>query len=597
MRRPHLLLLLLSAAVEAKEFRTITIAKSRRKYEKESSQRLQYNKGGDYKFERFQTPSAIRKSFEPVRSEKAFKPFTGKDGRKGYVASTRLGGDWVLAESAQIAPSCTAEQVLKAYLNPALQAKWSADKVQDVKVQRKDKKNGGYGAGQPYYQQDLILHSQRVIASNTGVMRYSQAVTIDKIGTGNYACYVEMDPDQPRTEKCPFEALAVYVGLTQKGKDVHIYAAGIMEVNRKVVPNLVVFDASGIAGDMAGKGTLWLSGHFEEMKAAASRRGWPDVSELKDKLKKLRGGSMVSTLPRSTFNYNSFECSFRRKAAASGFESQPPLLLIHPVGIGLASWFWDQFLDEWNGGEVYVPDLIGCGDSQEWDPSEQGLFVPLDWVRQLETLWVAEIRRPMVVMSQGGLAPLAIQLASRMTDNWDGQRAVCGLVLASPPEWTAISTGIDEAEVRRNYNQLATFLGPSPLGTLAFNALCARFFVKFFSDLFLFAEGGADDKFLDACCVEAVPEKRYPIIAFNAGLVLQRGLYAELTALQQPALVLAGESGGKPKTDEYATFVPKARVERIAGKNVLPWEEPKPTCDAVARFVAACPSEEQRVNA
>ena len=121
---------------------------------------------------------------------------------------------------------------------------------------------------------------------------------------------------------------------------------------------------------------------------------------------------MVSTLPRSTFNYNSFECSFRRKAAASGFESQPPLLLIHPVGIGLASWFWDQFLDEWNGGEVYVPDLIGCGDSEEWDPSEQGLFVPLDWVRQLETLWVAEIRRPMVVMSQGGLAPLAIQLAS-----------------------------------------------------------------------------------------------------------------------------------------------------------------------------------------
>ena len=49
MRRPHLLLLLLYTAVEAKEFRTITIAKSRRKYEKESSQRLQYNKGGDYK--------------------------------------------------------------------------------------------------------------------------------------------------------------------------------------------------------------------------------------------------------------------------------------------------------------------------------------------------------------------------------------------------------------------------------------------------------------------------------------------------------------------------------------------------------------------
>jgi len=33
------------------------------------------------------------------------------------------------------------------------------------------------------------------------------------------------------------------------------------------VPNLVVFDASGIAGSMAGKGTLWLASFFEERKA------------------------------------------------------------------------------------------------------------------------------------------------------------------------------------------------------------------------------------------------------------------------------------------------------------------------------------------
>jgi len=35
----------------------------------------------------------------------------------------------------------------------------------------------------------------------------------------------------------------------------------------QVVPNLVVFDASGIAGSMAGKGTLWLASFFEERKA------------------------------------------------------------------------------------------------------------------------------------------------------------------------------------------------------------------------------------------------------------------------------------------------------------------------------------------
>ena len=68
----------------------------------------------------------------------------------------------------------------------------------------------------------------------------------------------------------PFESLNVYVGLEQRGDDVHIYAAGVFEVNRRVVPNLIVFDASGIAGDMAGKGTLWLSGEFEKRRVAAA---------------------------------------------------------------------------------------------------------------------------------------------------------------------------------------------------------------------------------------------------------------------------------------------------------------------------------------
>ena len=56
------------------------------------------------------------------------------------------------------------------------------------------------------------------------------------------------------------------MGLEQNGDDVNRYADGIMKVNRKVVPNLIVFDASGIAGSMAGKGTLWLAAHFEEKR-------------------------------------------------------------------------------------------------------------------------------------------------------------------------------------------------------------------------------------------------------------------------------------------------------------------------------------------
>jgi len=171
----------------------------------------------------------------------------------------------VLAESEQLAPSCTCDEVLRAYLDGRLQKRWSKDKVIDVTVSTH--RGGRLGDGiEPYYRQDLVLHSQRVIRNHTGVMQYSQRIKVDKVGVGNYCIFVHLDPDVASTVKKPFNSLSVYVGLQQQGNDVKIYAAGVFAVNRKVVPNLVVFDASGIAGDMAGKGTLWLAGHFEEMR-------------------------------------------------------------------------------------------------------------------------------------------------------------------------------------------------------------------------------------------------------------------------------------------------------------------------------------------
>ena len=98
-------------------------------------------------------------------------------------------------------------------------------------------------------------------------MRYSQLITIDQVGESNYCVRIKLDPnDANSTLRKPFDALSVVVSLQQEGCDVSIYAAGVMKVNRKVVPNLVIFDASGIAGSMAGKGTLWLAAHFEQKR-------------------------------------------------------------------------------------------------------------------------------------------------------------------------------------------------------------------------------------------------------------------------------------------------------------------------------------------
>lgn len=269
----------------------ISIAKHRREHERDALEKLQHGRGADFRFSRFQSSAAVKRAFDGCRPSTAFKAHEGKDGRKGLVATTKLGGDWVLAESEQLAPSCTCEQVLRAYLDGRLSKRWSADKVIDVQTSKKRASSDPWGrggkGGEVSYRQDLVLHSQRIITSRTGVMRYSQEVTVDKIGRGDFCAFVRLDPDAPSTLKKPFNSLSVYVGLEQAGEDVRIYAAGVFEVNRKVVPNLIVFDASGLAGDMAGKGTLWLAGHFEEARAARAR-GEGAAAGFRESLRGLR---------------------------------------------------------------------------------------------------------------------------------------------------------------------------------------------------------------------------------------------------------------------------------------------------------------------
>lgn len=294
----------------------------------------------------------------------------------------------------------------------------------------------------------------------------------------------------------------------------------------------------------------------------------------------------LPTITNGTFEHQGFRCAYRRKAAAPGYEKNPPIMLIHPIGIGLSSWFWDKFLEAWSGSELFVPDLIGCGESAVWDPSDKGLFLPLDYVRQLGTLWSKEIRRPMVVMSQGGLAPLAVLLAARANEDFRGDRAVCGVVLASPPTWSEMVNVFDDKEVENNYRQLS-----SPLGLLGYRVLLSRFFIRFFSEVFLFASNKADDRWLDEACARATMDVRWPIIAFNAGLVGLPSLLTELTqVIKQPTLVLSGDTDRRSADRTgYADGMADCQLEELPGQNVLPWESPAETCKRVAAFVNALP--------
>ena len=169
------------------------------------------------------------------------------------------------------------------------------------------------------------------------------------------------------------------------------------------------------------------------------------------------------------------------------------------------------------------PDFIGCGRSDPWDPAERGLFLPLDYSRQVEELWRQKIGKPCCVVAQGGLAPVGVYLASRSSDRWDGARAVAGLALSAPPPFADLAEGLDSAEVARNLEFLQ-----SSLGRQLVKLLRSAFFVKFFSNLFLFADA-CDEAWISNCLVDdESPKSIEPVLTFNAGVVGARGLFDEL---------------------------------------------------------------------
>ena len=278
-----------------------------------------------------------------------------------------------------------------------------------------------------------------------------------------------------------------------------------------------------------------------------------------------------------TYEHDGWTCGYRHKTGC-----EPAIVLLHPVGIGLSSWFWTRVMAELPN-EVYAPDFIGCGRSDPWDPAERGLFLPLDYSRQVEELWRQKIAKPCCVVAQGGLAPVGVYLASRSSDRWDGARAVAGLALSAPPPFADLAEGLDSAEVARNLDFLQ-----SSLGRQLVKLLRSAFFVKFFSNLFLFADS-CDEAWISNCLVDdARPKSIEPVLTFNAGVVGARGLFDELKMqVPQPVLVIEGSADKRSqKRGGYAETVPDLERVAIEGScNVPPWERPGLVADAIGALV------------
>ena len=213
------------------------------------------------------------------------------------------------------------------------------------------------------------------------------------------------------------------------------------------------------------------------------------------------------------YEHNEWKCAYRYKPAEC--DNLIPLLLIHPVGIGMSSWFWNNLMHQYQG-DVYAVDLIGCGTigGDIWDPDVHGMFFPLTWVQQCEILLQKVIRHPCAVVCQGAVAPVGVLLTWRdcqmqcTPENTSATRSnqsfISHLILSSPPTYKAMIEPLSMSTLHRNYQFYHSFLGG-----LAFDALENRLAIQLYSNLFLF-DNPADETFTTNAVTECKNQNTGP---------------------------------------------------------------------------------------
>lgn len=289
---------------------------------------------------------------------------------------------------------------------------------------------------------------------------------------------------------------------------------------------------------------------------------------------------------RQHYRWEGQHCAYRVIGELDG--AVPPLLSLHPIGVGLSGAFWDRFDAVWvRRGlphPLVHPDLLGCGDSEL--PSRA--IRSEDWAEQIAHLWRQRINRPVVLLVQGASLPIALELSARLPE------AVSGMVLAGPPSWRLIS----EPGNPQLADGLWRWFFSTGAGALFYRYARSPGFLRSFSIKQLFDRPeDVDGEWLSMLQAGSrAMATRYAVFSFLAGW-WRRDYSDELQALRCPVLALFGEhasgisgrgKGDSParKLEDYITHLPAAQGRLLPGRNVLPWEAPEPFVDAVAGWLA-----------
>ncbi|WP_181357662.1 alpha/beta fold hydrolase [Stenomitos frigidus] len=285
------------------------------------------------------------------------------------------------------------------------------------------------------------------------------------------------------------------------------------------------------------------------------------------------------------YTWQNYRCAYDR-LAPDGSPDGVPLLLLHPIGVGLSRTFWQRFCNEWyRTGQrnlIYNPDLLGCGESA----MPQIAYYPLDWAKQLQYFLQTVIQTPVVLVVQGALLPVAIELAHRQPD------LIRGLVMSGPPARTLLAKANPAWQQRVSWN-----LFNSPLGGGFYRYARRSQFLQSFSIRQLFATSDAVDSEWLAMLKEGSADlaSRHAVFSFLAGFWRQ-DYTAKLATIAQPTLVAMGEQAssisrkGKTETPDerlhdYLACLPNSEGTKLPGRNVLPYEATTEFVRAIVPFV------------
>ncbi|NDJ22181.1 alpha/beta fold hydrolase [Nostoc sp. B(2019)] len=298
--------------------------------------------------------------------------------------------------------------------------------------------------------------------------------------------------------------------------------------------------------------------------------------------------TFVTASPTEFYTWQNYRCAYEHQPTNSTPEGIP-LLLIHPIGVGLSRQFWRRFCHEWHNtghrNPIYNPDLLGCGESE----MPHVAYTPGNWAEQLQYFLQKVVQKPVIVVVQGALLPVAIELVQKEPN------LIAGLILAGPPAWAVITKQSPEWQQKLLWNLL-----DSPFGNAFYRYARTPKFLTSFSTRQLFASDDAvDAEWLNTLVAGAEnPESRHAVFSFLAGFWRQNYSSA-IASIGQPTLVVVGETassisqeGKKETPDErladYLACLPQGRGIKMNGRNVLPYESTAKFVAAIAPFVNEC---------